>query len=61
MTPELYGLLVGAASGFGIGLFLICCLKCCGFGGRGVRGGSYASGWHSSIGDVESGSCFSCE
>ncbi|KAF6024843.1 hypothetical protein EB796_016865 [Bugula neritina] len=32
----------------------------CGFTCGGVRGDSCASSWHSDIGDVDSGSCFSC-
>ena len=60
-TPEVYGLGVGAGVGLGLSILLLCCLKCLGFGSRGVRSDSYAAIRHSNIGDVERGSCFACK
>ena len=60
-TPEVYGLGVGAGTGLGLSILLLCCLKCLGFGSRGVRSDSYAAIRQSNIGNVESGSCFACK
>ena len=43
-----------------IGFFIPCLCACfCGFGCCGIRGGSCASGYQSSVGNIEAGSCFS--
>ena len=60
-SSEVYGFGIGAGSGFGISILFLCCIKCIGFGSGGVRDGSSAALLHSSIGDVESGSCFACK
>ena len=58
----LVNVLIGAAIGIGVLVGLCCLIPCIlGFTCGGVRGNSYASDWHSSIGDVESGSCFACK
>ena len=58
----LVNVLIGAVIGIGV-LVVLCFLIPCilGFVCGGVRGDSFASGWQSSIGDVESGSCFACK
>ena len=60
-TPEVYGLGVGSGTGLSLSILLLCCLKCLGFGSRGVRSDSYAAIRQSNIGDVERGSCFACK
>ena len=60
-TPEVYGLGVGSGTGLSLSILLLCCLKCLGFGSRGVRYDSYAAIRQSNIGDVERGSCFACK
>lgn len=60
-TSGTKGFVVGTLCGFGIGAFIICCTFGIGFGPNGVSGGSFASSWQSSIGDVSAGSCFACK